>query len=104
MILQYSNNGNETYEESPSITISSIQVKDGKNLYDMMELIEKKISSVWGSPCYETRSDNLISKDIKRIKYALLSEKSRGKARVLLFDEHTVLYLLNGDGKTLKMF
>lgn len=104
MILQYSNNGTDCYEESKSICFLQVPFTKNDDIVSIMEKAEKQVSTVWGKPTFEFRSDNMFSENAKFVKIAILSERSRRKSRALMFAEKTVLYLLNENGKTLKMF
>ena len=103
MILQYSNGITECYEEAQSISIGEINVDWGFTLRDVIYRINKKIKPVWGEQSFESRTDNVILKDSKKVKFAIINAE-RSKEKVLLFNEYTTLYLLNDKGKTLKMF
>ncbi len=104
MILQYSNNGTECYEEAQSICFLTIPLKEEKTVADVIQTAAKKIEKVWGDPVLEIRSDKIILPNSKVVKFSILSERDRGKSRILMFNENTPLFLLNDNGKTLKMF
>lgn len=104
MILQYPNNGTQCYEESQSICFLKIPFTQNDDAVDIMEKAKKQVSTVWGEPVFEIRTDKMFPENSKFVKIAILNERNRGKSKALMFCEETTLYLLNENGKTLKMF
>lgn len=103
MILQYSNGITDCYEEAQSISIGSISVDNDLKTSDIIQIINNEIKTIWGEQSFELRTDKLVSKDSKMVKFAIINTE-RSKEKVLLFNDYTVLYLLNEKGKTLKIF
>ncbi len=103
MILQYSSNEIECYEQAQSICIFTVPIKE-EYITDVMKEAEEKLERVWGKPVFEIREEQYFFPNSKIVKIAILNERERHKSRALMFSENTVLYLLNDNGKTLKMF
>lgn len=102
MILQYSTNGIECYEESQSICFLTIPITKEECVGDVIITAGEKISKVWGNPLFEIREDNILAETSKAVKIALLNEKDRSRTRALMFNQNTILYLLNDCGKTIR--
>ena len=97
MILQYSNGITECYEEAQSISVGEINVDWGFTLRDVIYRINKKIKPVWGEQSFESRTDNVILKDSKKVKFAIINAE-RSKEKVLLFmnTQHCIFLMIKG--------
>lgn len=103
MILQYSNGITECYEEAQSISVGKIKIEKEFNSEDVIFSIQERIKGVWGEQTFEFRTDQIISDNSQTVKFAIVNME-RAKEKVLVFNDSTILYLLNDKGKTLKIF
>lgn len=103
MILQYSNGITECYEEAQSISIGTIDIKEGWTPADAISYINQKLKDVWGHVAVEFRTDKIILEKSNQVKFAIINTE-RFKEKLLLFNGYTTLYLLNDKGKTIKIF
>ena len=103
MILQYSDGITECYEEAQSISVGKIKIEKEFNPKDVIFSIQERIKGVWGDQTFEFRTDQIMSDNSQTVKFAIVNME-RAKEKVLVFNDSTILYLLNDKGKTLKIF